>query len=138
MPAIYPPDLTLNADAPPMFDGDQQDRVVMVGRVRYPGTINSVEFIPNWNLTGQATNNRTFTLFNRRTNGLGTTTVAQVLMTAGSSMTKFVPFSLSISASGMVVAPGDILEWESLHVGTGPGGLPDPGGRIVVQQAVTY
>ena len=135
MPALWPIDLTLNADTPSMFDGDAQDKPTMVGRVRYPGTVNSVEFIPNWSLTGANTNSRTFTLFNRRTTGTGTTTVAQVLMTAGSAMTKFVPFSVSITSAGAGVAPGDILEWESLHVGSG---LPDPGGRIVVQQAVTY
>lgn len=135
MPALWPPDLTLNADAPSMFDGDAQDKPTMVGRVRYPGIINSVEFIPNWNLTGANTNSRTFTLFNRRTTGTGTTTVAQVLMTSGSSMTSFVPFSVSITTANATVAPGDILEWESLHVGTG---IADPGGRVVVQQAVTY
>lgn len=135
MPAVYPPDLTLSADSPSMFDGDAQDKVTMVGRVRYPGTINSVEFIPAWSLTGANTNSRTYTLYNRRTTGTGTTAIAQVLMTSGSSMTRFVPVSVSITTANAVVAPGDILEWESLHVGTG---LPDPGGRVVVQQAVTY
>lgn len=118
-----------------MFDNDAQDRVTMVGRVRYPGTVTSVEFLPNWNLTGANTNSRTFTLYNRRTTGTGTTVLAQVLMTSGSSMTRFVPFSVSITTANAVVAPGDILEWESLHVGNG---IADPGGRVVVQQAVTY
>jgi hypothetical protein len=107
----------------------------MLGRVRLPGTINSVEFIPNWNLTGAATNNRTFTLFNKRTTGTGTTVIAQVSMTAGASMTRAVPFSLSITSAGAAVAPGDILMWESLHIGSG---IADPGGRVVVQQSVTY
>jgi hypothetical protein len=135
MPAIYNPDLTLNADAPAMFDADGADRETPVGRVRYPGTINSVEFIPGWTQTGAATNNRTFTLFNRRTNGTGTTAVASLLMTSAQSLTRFVPVSLSISSAGAAVVPGDILVWESLHIGSG---LPDVGGRIVVQQSVTY
>lgn len=135
MPAVYPKDLEIDADAPSMFDGDGQDRETMVGRIRYPGTINSVEFIPNWNLTGANTNSRTFTLYNRRTTGTGTTVIAQVLMTSGASMTRGVPVSVSITAAGAVVVPGDILMWESLHVGTG---LPDPGGNVIVQQAVTY
>jgi len=29
---------------------------------------------------------------------------------------------------------GDILQWESLHVGSG---LPDPGGQVIVQQTYT-
>ncbi len=103
----------------------------MVGRSQKTGTINSVEFIPNWTLVGAASP-RTFTLFNRRTDGLGTTTVAQLIMTVGASMTRFVPKSISVTTANLSLAVGDILEWESLH-GTG---MPDPGGKVIVQFAL--
>lgn len=131
----HPPDLTMTADMPSMFDGDGQDRMTMVGRVRYPGTVNSVEFVPSFSQTGAATNNRTYTLYNRRSDGTGTTAIAQMLMTNGNSMTRGVAKSVTITAANAVVAVGDILQWESLHVGSG---LPDPGGRVIVQQSMTY
>ena len=134
MPANWPRDLEMSSEVPQMFNNDGGDQVIPIGRSRYAGTINSVEFIPGWNLTGANTNSRTFTLFNRRSTGTGTTTVAQVLMTSGSSMTRNVAFSVSITSANAAIAPGDILEWQSLHVGNG---LPDPGGRIVVQHSLT-
>jgi len=131
--AVWPPALELTAEVPQMFNNDAGDQEMMVGRARYPGIINSVEFIPNWNLTGANTNSRTFTLFNRRT-GTGTTTVAQVLMTAGSSMTRGVAFSVSITTANATIAVGDILEWQSLHVGNG---IADPGGKVIIQHSLT-
>lgn len=133
MPAQWPPDLTMKADMPAMFDNDGGDKVTIVGRARFAGIINSVEYIPNWTMTGAATNNRTFTLFNRGSAGIGTVTVAQLLMTAGASMTKFSAVSLSITTSAAAISVGDILEWESLHVGAG---LGDPGGQVIVQQSL--
>lgn len=117
-----------------MYDNDAGDKVCQVGRVRYPGTINAVEYIPNWSLTGANTNSRTLVLLNKRS-GAGTTTVASLALTSGNNLSRGVAFSLAISSAGAVVAPGDVLEWQSIHVGTG---LPEPGGRIVVQQSMTY
>jgi hypothetical protein len=133
--ATHPPDLTLTADVPSMFDSDGADRRVMVGRVRYPGIINSVEFIPAWALTGANTNSRTLTLYNRGTGGAGTTAIATLALTSGVDLARSVSETITITPANAAVVVGDILEWESLHVGTG---LPDPGGKVIVQQAVTY
>lgn len=134
MTAVWPPDLEMKADIPQMFDNDGGDQILIVGRSQKTGTIASVEFVPNWTRTGADTNSRTFTLFNRRSDGLGTTTVAQLVFTSGASMTQFVAKSLSMTAGNRALAVGDILEWESLHVGNG---LPDPGGKVIVQFALT-
>jgi len=135
MPAIYPPDLTLAVDAPSMFDQDGADQQIVVGRVRYPGTVNSVEYIPGWSVTGANTNSRTLTLYNRGQSGAGTTAIATLALTSGVNLTKYQAKTITITAANAVVAPGDLLEWESLHVGSG---LPDPGGQVVVQQSMTY
>lgn len=133
MPVIYPPDLTLTADSPQHYSGDGEDRLTMVGRVRYPGIINSVEFIPNWTLSGANTDSRTYTLYNRGSAGAGTTAIATLALTSGVNLTKFASKTITITAANATVAVGDVLEWESLHVGAG---LPDPGGKVIVQQAV--
>ena len=130
----WPADLELRADAPQMFDNDAQDQITMVGRVRYPGTISSVEYIPGWTMSGAATNSRTVTLYNRGGAGAGTTAIATLALVSGVNLTRFTSRAITITAANAVVAVGDVLEWESLHVGTG---LPDPGGQVIVQQAMT-
>lgn len=135
MPTVYPPDLTLTADVPSMFDADGADQRVLVGRVRYPGSVNSVEFVPAWTQAGADTNSRTLTLYNRRTDGSGTTAIATLALTSGTDLARAVSETITITAANATVVVGDILEWESLHVGAG---LPDPGGQVIVQQAVTY
>lgn len=135
MPTVYPPDLTMNADVPALYSNDGVDQNVAVGRVRYPGTVNSVEFVPSRSLTGANTNSRTLTLYNRRTDGAGTTAIATLALTSGTDLSRGVAETITITAANATVVVGDILEWESLRVGTG---LPDPGGKVIVQQAVTY
>ncbi len=135
MPVGWSRDLEMKATAPAMFDGDGADGVTMVGRVRYPGTITSVEFIPGWTLAGANTNSRTLTLYNRGTGGAGTTAIATLALTSGVDLTKFVAKTIPVTAANAAVVVGDILQWESLHVGNG---IADPGGDVIVQQAVTY
>lgn len=135
MPAQWPDDLTFKADLPAMFDNDAADQEKTIGRVVRTGLVNSVEYIPDWNLTGAATNNRTFTLFNRRSTGTGTTTMATLVMTSGVSVTRGVAVAMTLaSAANRNVAVGDILQWESLHAGNG---MADPGGQVIVQQTFT-
>lgn len=130
----WPDDLTLTSDVPSMFNQDGADKITMVGRVMRPGSVASVEFVPAWNLTGVNTNSRTFTLYNRGSAGAGTTAIATLAMTSGVNFTQFVPKAITLSATGAnrAIAVGDILEWESLHVGSG---IADPGGRLIVQQS---
>lgn len=135
MAVTHPPDLTMTAGMDQMFDNDAGDKVVQVGRARYPGTVNSVEYVPGWSVTGAATNNRTLTLINRRGSGAGTTVIASVALTSGTNLSRGVAYSLPITSAGAALAVGDVLEWQSVHVGTG---LPEPGGRVIVQQSMTF
>jgi hypothetical protein len=135
MPVTHPPDLTMTADVPSMFDADGADRVTMVGRVRYPGTINSVEFIPNWTRAGANTNYRTLSLYNRGTAGAGTALVATLALTSGVDLTKFVSKTITLGAAAdRAVAVGDVLQWVTSPTGSG---APDAGGRVIVQQSLT-
>jgi len=121
------------ADVPSMFDGDGADSVVMVGRCRYPGIVNSVEFIPNWTLAGTDTNYRTINVYNRGTAGAGTTLIATLALTAGVDLTKFVAKTIPITAGNGTVAVGDVLEYVSSPSGAG---APEVGGLVVVQQSM--
>lgn len=129
----YPPDLTMTRDVASMFDADGADKNVIVGRVQRPGTVNSVEFIPAWTLSGAATNSRTMTLYNRGTAGAGTTAIATLALVSGVNLTKGVAKVIPITAGNAAIVVGDTLQWESLHVGSG---LPEVGGQVVVQQTL--
>lgn len=131
----WPPKLQVVSDLPPMFNADGADQNAVVGRVTRPGLVNKVEFIPAWNMTGVSTNSRTFTLINGGQTGSSTTSMATLLLTSGTNLTKGVAVTMALgSASLRNVAIGDVLRWESLHVGAG---MPDPGGMVIVQQTFT-
>ena len=132
MATVYPRDLTMQANAPQLFSDDGADVLTVVGRVQRPGYINSVELIPNWTLSGANTNSRTVTLYNRGSGGAGTTAIATLALTSGVNLTKFVAKVIPITAANAAIAVGDVLEWESLHVGNG---LPEVGGLVIVQQS---
>ena len=135
MPVVWPDDLQFKADIPPIFDAVDADQEKTIARIMRTGLVNSVEFVPDWSVTGAVTNNRTFTLFNRRSDGTGTTTMALLALTSGTNLTRGVAATITLqSAANRLVAVGDILQWESLHVGSG---LPDPGGQVIVQQTYT-
>lgn len=134
MPVVpYPDALQHEAWVPQMFDNDGGDQIVMVDRIMRPGSVNSVEFVPNWSQTGANTNSRTLTLFNRTSSGTGTTTIAVLSVSSGFAFTKFSAVAVTLqSSANRIVAVGDILEWESKAVGTG---IPDVGGLVIVQQS---
>lgn len=135
MPTQWPDDLVLEVDVPSMFGGqDGADQMAMV-TVKRPGVVNSVAFYPSWTMNGADTNSRTYTLYNRGQAGAGSAVVAQLALTAGVNLSKGVAKVITLgAAASRAVLVGDVLEWQSLHVGTG---LPDPGGRLVVQQSFT-
>lgn len=129
--SMWPPDLTLSADVPAMFDQDGADQNILVGRCRHTALVANVEFLPAWALAGANTNSRTLTLYNRGRTGNGTAVVAQLALTAGVNLEKGVSKSITLgTATDRMLVPGDVLQWESLHIGNG---LPDVGGLVVVQ-----
>lgn len=133
MPATYPPKLMLEATVPSEFGQDGADQVSMVGVIQRAGSVNSVQLIPSWTLAGANTNFRTLTLYNRGPLGAGSTKVAELALTSGVNLTKFVPKDITLqAAANLVVAPGDILQWVTTVSGSG---AADAGGRVVVKQS---
>lgn len=107
------------------------DLITPVGVVPFAGTITAVKIVPNAVITGAATNNRKHTLFNRGGAGAGTTAVATRQYVSGTNAAIKVTTALTLSgtAADLVVAEGDVLEFESLHILTG---IADPGEMVEV------
>ena len=116
-----------------------------IGRAPFAGRVTLVEYIPaNAVLasTNVANTVRTFTLYNRKTDGAGTTALARgALTSAAASQTAFgtglqdnVASTLPLTTTALLTfAAGDVLEWESSFSGS-TGGI-DPGGRAIVTYA---
>lgn len=126
----YPARLEMSRHVSAMFDNDGGDVRVIVDRVQRGASVASVDLVPNWSLNGANTNYRTFRLVNRGSNGLGATVVATLDLTSGVNLTACVAKAIPVTAANAVVAIGDVLEWQSIHAGSG---LPDPGGLVIVQ-----
>lgn len=96
-------------------------------------TVTSVTYTPDLLITGTDTQSRTLTLFNRKGDNSGTVVVATLALTLTPPITaaKFVArtIPLSVVAGATDLAAGDVLSWQSLHIGTG---LVDPGGLLEV------
>lgn len=107
------------------------DLRTIVGKATDAETVIGVEYIPSAAVTGADTNSRTVTLFRRGSDGTGTTVVAQLALTNGINMADNVPkvITLSGTAANLNLAASEVMEWESLHVGTG---IADPGGLVRV------
>jgi hypothetical protein len=107
-----------------------------LGRVPFTGTVSAVYFTPNGAIaSGDATNGRQFTLFNRGSAGTLSNVLARVSTgTANSAVNIFIadkPQAVALTSSASAtVSAGDSLEWESLHTSSG---IADPGGTLEVQ-----
>lgn len=107
------------------------DLLTPMGRVSYARTIQAVNYIPTAAATGANTNSRTLNLYNRGTDGLGTTLVATLALVSGVNLVDNVakPITLSATPANLELIANAVLEWESLHVGTG---IADPGGLVEI------
>lgn len=110
--------------------GAAADLTSPVAVAPYPGVVSAVVYIPTSVLTGADTNSRTCTLYNRGQSGAGSTVAASKAFTAGQNApaNDDTNIPLSGTAGNLVVAAGDVLDWESLHIGGT--GLADPGGLV--------
>lgn len=115
--------------------GTTADLLTLVDAAYEAETVSSVLYYPQGAVTGAATNNRTFTLYNRQT-GAGTIAVATLSLVSGTNLSDNVAkaITLSTTSANLLLAAGDLLEWESLHILTG---LADPGGRVAVNTTRT-
>lgn len=129
--------VTLRVSAPAVATAGNDLRTA-VGRSPVAGTVVRCSFYASTTLTGAATNNRTISLLNGGAAGTGTTSIASKNFASGTNATAQSDTSITLSgtAANLVVAIGDVLQWDSLHVGTG---LADPGGtgEVDIQVSLT-
>lgn len=103
-------------------------------RAPFAGTVSRVSYLPTASVTGAASPaSRTLSLINHGQSGGGTTVVASLALVGGVNLVAFDERTLTLSgtASDLVVAEGDILEFRSAPVGGT--GLADPGGTATVE-----
>lgn len=118
----------LEATIPAAGAAVAQDQVV--GEAPFAGTVTSVTFTPEANVTGQATDFRTFRLINKGQDGNGSTVIASLAFSSAPvTASDFDEKAITISGSA-VVAEGDILAWDETVAGTG---LASPGGKVQVE-----
>src|SRR5690348_11223397 len=108
------------------------DQTTEFNEAPYAGTVSAVNFVPVSAITGANTNTRAVSLINKGQAGSGTTVVATLEFDSGVNATANVPKALTLSgtAANLVVAQGDVLAWQSTHIGTG---IADPGGLAHVE-----
>jgi hypothetical protein len=97
--------------------------------------VTKVEYEPDAQLTGQATNFRTVQLVNKGPTGALTAVLAQFAFDAAADIARLrqardIPL-LNPTEGTPVVREGDQLQWESVPTGTG---LADPGGTVYVSE----
>ena len=87
----------------------------------FAGTLASATVIPITVLTGADTNSRTINVFNRGQAGAGTTLMATLAFVTGvdAPAEDETALTLSVVAGATTVVAGDVIEVQSLHVGTG-------------------
>ena len=106
------------------------DKNTTLGAAPFAGTVTAVTYTPDAQLTGADTESRTLSIINKGQDGNGTTVVATKAFVNAVNANDFdeTPLTLSATPANLVVAAGDILALNSLHVGTT--GLADPGGKV--------
>ncbi|WP_157099362.1 hypothetical protein [Microbispora sp. ATCC PTA-5024] len=109
--------------------GNDQDTAAFVAP--FDSTVTSVTYVPSSAVTGAATNNRTISLVNKGQSGSGTTSVASLTFSNGTNAAAYdeTAVTLSGTSANLDLAAGDVLQWRSVHNGTG---ITDPGGFVRV------
>jgi hypothetical protein len=98
--------------------------------------VTSVEYVPEADVTGVATNSLTLELRNRGPSDAINVLIAQLALVAGinAKVRQAKTITLQPVTDGpFVVRDTDRLEWVSVKVGTG---LADPGGFVIVTEGV--
>lgn len=112
---------------------DADDNTVLA-QAPYGGAVSGVTYVPEADVTGAATNNRTVSLVNAGQDGNATTVVGTLTFASGVNADANDEKSIPLNAgTAVTIVEGDTLVWKSVHVGTG---IADPGGlvRVVVDR----
>lgn len=127
--------LTSTRHMPIAASGATADLTQTVCSAPFAGTVSAVRYYAKAAITGAASPaSRTFTLYNRgQTDGTGTTVAAQKAMVGGVNAVAKTACAITLSGTpaNLAVAAGDVLDFESLHIGGT--GLADPGGHLEVE-----
>jgi hypothetical protein len=101
------------------------------------GTVSAVTYTTPTAITGANTNTRSVTLVNKGPAGAGTTTVATLQFDSGVNTVAADEKTITLSGTpaNLVVAAGDVLQWQSAAVGTG---IADPGGLVAMTVVANY
>lgn len=121
----------LEATIPAASAAVAQDQTI--GEAPFAGVVSSVTFTPEADITGAATNFRTFRVINKGQDGNGSTVVASLAFSSGAvTATDFDERAIDLSGTpaNLAVAEGDILAWDETVAGTG---LASPGGKVQVE-----
>jgi hypothetical protein len=108
-----------------------------VYRVDSAGTVSAVTYSTVTAITGANTNTRSVSLVNKGQAGAGSTVIATLQFNSGVNTVASDETTITLSGTpaNLVVAAGDILQWQSTAVGTG---IADPGGLVCVTVSATY
>lgn len=100
-------------------------------------TVTAVTYTTVTAITGANTNTRSVSLVNKGLDGSGTTVIATLQFNSGvntvASDEKTI--TLSVTAADLLLLAGQVLQWQSTHIGTG---IADPGGLVNVTTAAKY
>lgn len=126
-PLVFPLERTVAA----AIAGADNERNVCVAP--FAGTVSAVQYVPDTVLTGANTDSRTLVLVNKGQAGSGTTVVATKAFVSGvnAPADRVTAITLTATAADLAVAAGDVLAFQSTHVGST--GLADPGGLVHIE-----
>lgn len=108
------------------------DATTVVCEAPVTGTVSRVSYVPSAAVTGANTNSRTLTVTERGAAGSGSTNVATLALTSGVNAAADAEKNLTLSgtAANLNVTQGDVITFESTHVGSG---IADPGGAVIIE-----
>jgi hypothetical protein len=100
-------------------------------------TVQAVTYSTVTAITGANTNTRSVSLVNKGQDGTGTTVIATLQFNSGvnTAASDEKTITLSATAADLNLTAGDVLQWQSTHIGTG---IADPGGLVKVSLAAKY
>lgn len=106
--------------------------LILVGVAKFTGKLKSVTFYPKTLITGADTNTRLHRLYNRKDDATGVAVMASLQYDSGIDAPAKIGKTITLSGTpaNLVVEEGDVIEWNSSHVGTG---LADGGGLLEVR-----
>lgn len=111
----------------------QEDQIC---RAPWAGTLTAASWIPEANVTGVASNNKTLNIRNRGQDGTGTTIMASLALGSGTNCVAFDEKALTLSGTGanLNCAEGDIISYSTTVGGTGMT-LPEGKARITLSRS---